>query len=161
LAVTRFQILACAVAALGSAASAQTAPKPVTRADFIKVIDTRFNTVDANHDGKVTRDELTAQQQREMANGKAIIAKRLQDQFRQLDTNKDGKLTIDEFVAGAPPIRTAETPDQLLKALDTNHDGKVTPDEFRAPNLAKFNKVDANHDGVATVQEQQAAAGGK
>ncbi|MFL6759636.1 EF-hand domain-containing protein [Sphingomonas sp.] len=159
--MTRFLILACGTAALGSAATAQTAPKPITRADYIKIVDTRFNTVDANHDGKVTRDELIAQQQREMANGKAVIAKRLQDQFRQLDTNKDGKLTIDEFVAGAPPIRTAETPDQLLNALDTNHDGKISTDEFRAPNLAKFNKVDANHDGVATVQEQQAAARSK
>lgn len=155
--MTRFQILACAAAAIGSAAAAQTAPKPVSRADYIKVIDTRFNTIDANHDDKVTRDELTAQQQREMANGKAIIAKRLQDQFRQLDTNKDGKLTIDEFVAGAPPIRTAETPDQLLKALDTNHDGKISPDEFRVPNLAKFNTVDANHDGIVTPAEVQAA----
>jgi Ca2+-binding EF-hand superfamily protein len=49
----------------------------------------------------------------------------------------------------------------LLQGLDANHDGKISADEFRAPQLAKFNRVDANHDGVATVQEQQAAGGGK
>jgi Ca2+-binding EF-hand superfamily protein len=159
--VTRYPFLACAAIAVSTAGSAQTAPKPVSRADYIKSIDARFNLVDTNHDGKLTRDEIVAQQQRDLATGKAAITKRLQDQFRQLDTNKDGKLTIEEFVAGAPPLHTAESPDQLIQSLDTNHDGKITPDEFRAPNLAKFAKVDANHDGVATVEEMKAAAGAK
>jgi len=159
--VTRHLILACAAMALSSAAAAQTAPKPISRADYVKTVDARFNVIDANHDGKVTRDELVAQQQRELANGKALISKKLQEQFRQLDTNKDGKLSIEEFLAGAPAVRTAETPDQLLQALDTNHDGKVTPDEFRTPNMAKFNRVDANHDGIVTPEEMKAASGGK
>jgi 5-hydroxyisourate hydrolase-like protein (transthyretin family) len=159
--VTTHRFLACAAIAFSTAAAAQTAPKPVSRADFVKAIDARFNLVDTNHDGKLTRDEMVAQQQRDLASGKAKLAAKFQDAFRRLDTNKDGKLTLEEFMASAPTIRTTETPDQLLQTLDTNHDGKVSAEEFRAPNLAKFNKVDANHDGVVTVQEQQAAAGAK
>ena len=131
--------------------------KPVSRADYVKNIDARFGAVDTNHDGKITREELVAAQQRDLQQANAKIRQDLEAKFRQLDTNKDGKLTLDEFLAAAPPIKTAETPEQMLQRLDTNHDGKVSIDEFRAPQLATFNKVDANHDGVVTPAEFQAA----
>jgi Ca2+-binding EF-hand superfamily protein len=143
---------------LGSAALAQAAPKPVSRADFMKTLDGRFNAVDANHDGKISKDELAAQQQRELQKAKAGIAQQMQAKFKQLDTNKDGQLSAAEFMAAAPPIRTAETPDQMLQKLDSNRDAKVTADEFRAPQLAVFNKADANRDGVVTPDEMRAAA---
>jgi hypothetical protein len=78
-----------------------------------------------------------------------------------LDTNHDGQLNLQEFLAAAPPIHTAETPEELFNKFDANHDGKVTIDEFRAPDVSKFNKVDANHDGVVTPQEMNAANGRK
>jgi hypothetical protein len=159
--VTSHHLFACAAIALSAAAAAQTAPKPVSRADYIKSIDARFSQVDTNHDGKLTRDEIAAQEQRDLATGKAKLAASLQDAFRRLDTNKDGKLSLEEFMASAPTIRNTDTPDQLLQTLDTNRDGKLSADEFRAPNLAKFSKVDANHDGIASVEEMKAAAGGK
>jgi lipopolysaccharide biosynthesis regulator YciM len=159
--VTRNLILACAAIAAATAASAQTAPKPIARADYIKTVDARFNVVDANHDGKVTRDEIIAQQQRDLASGKARLTAQLQEAFKRLDTNKDGKLSLDEFMATAPAIRTTETADQMLQKFDANHDGKVTADEFRTPEVAKFNRVDTNHDGVVTPEEMKAASGGK
>jgi Ca2+-binding EF-hand superfamily protein len=146
---------------LGSAALAQAAPRPVSRADFMKTLDSRFGTVDANHDGKITKDELAAQQQRELQKAKAEIGQQMQAKFKQLDTNKDGQLSQAEFMAAAPPIRTSETPDQMLQKLDSNRDGKVTADEFRAPQLALFNRADANHDGTVTPDEMKAAAGRK
>ena len=36
---------------------------------------------------------------------------------------------------------------------------RSAPRNFAAPELAKFNKVDANHDGIVTPQEIQAAEG--
>jgi Ca2+-binding EF-hand superfamily protein len=159
--VTRNLILGCAALAAGTATSAQTAPKPIARADYVKTVDARFNLVDTNHDGKITRDEIVAQQQRDLASGKARITAQLQDAFKRLDTNKDGKLSLDEFMATAPAIRTTETADQMLQKFDANHDGKVTADEFRTPEIAKFNRVDANHDGVVTPEEMKAASGGK
>ena len=145
-----------------SAAMAQAAaPKAVTRAEFVRNLDQRFNTADTNHDGKVTRDEVLAQQKRDLDQGKARLAQTLQAKFKQLDTNRDGQLSLQEFMAAAPPIRTAETPEQMIQHYDTNHDGVVSADEFRAPELAKFNRVDTNHDGIVTPAEVKAAAGMK
>jgi Ca2+-binding EF-hand superfamily protein len=157
--VTRFQIIGCVCAALASAAAAQSPPKPIARADYAKVLDNRFNAMDLNHDGKVTRDEMEALRQRELQQGRVKIEGDLRNAFTRLDTNKDGKLSLQEFLASVPTVKTAETADQIMQRLDTNHDGKVTADEFRAPELAKFNRVDANHDGIVTPQEQQAARG--
>ena len=62
-----------------------------------------------------------------------------------------------EFMAAAGPIRTVESPQQLLQKLDTNHDGKVSMEEYRAPEIDKFNRADANHDGVVTPAEAAAS----
>ena len=154
---------AVAMLALGSSAIAQTPaqPKPVARADYVRTLDSRFTTIDANHDGRISKEELAAQQQRELQQAKTKIAQQLQAKFKQLDTNKDGQLSVQEFMAAAPPIRTSESPEQMIARLDSNKDGKVSADEFRAPELVKFNKVDANHDGVVTPDEIRRAAGGK
>jgi Ca2+-binding EF-hand superfamily protein len=131
----------------------------VSRADYVKIVNTRFSTMDTNHDGNISRDELAAQQQRDLAQARARIEQQLRDAFKRLDTNKDGALSLPEFLASTPAIKTNETPDQVLRLLDSNHDGKVSPEELRAPELAKFNKVDANHDGIVTPEEMKAAGG--
>ena len=137
------------------------APKPISRADFVKTVDNRFTAIDTNRDGKVGKNELMATQQRELQTGRQRIAEQLRVKFRQLDTNKDGQLSQAEFLVVAPTIRTTETADQLLAKLDANKNGTVSADEFRAPELAKFNKADANRDGVVTPAEMRAAAGKK
>jgi Ca2+-binding EF-hand superfamily protein len=141
-----------------SIALAQAAPKAVSRADFVKSVDTRFNAMDTNHDGVVTRAELAAELQKELDSARAQMTQKLRQQFQQLDTNKDGQLSFAEFSALTGGIRSAETPEQKLQQLDTNHDGKISAEEYRAPELAKFNKVDANHDGIVTPAEMQAAS---
>jgi Ca2+-binding EF-hand superfamily protein len=159
--VTRFHILACAGIAISAMASAQNAPKPVARADYIKAVDDHFNGADANHDGFISRAELVAQQQRDLEAAKGRINQQLQIRFNQLDTNHDGKLSLQEFMGVTPALKVNETPEQMLARLDSNHDGKISAAEFRDPELAKFNKIDANHDGVVSVQELQGAAGRK
>src|SRR4051794_28396464 len=49
-----------------SAALAQTAPKPISRDTYIKLVDSRFSGVDTNHDGMIAREEGAAQQQRDI-----------------------------------------------------------------------------------------------
>ena len=64
-------------------------------------------------------------------------------------------------MAAAPSVRAAQTPDQIIQMYDKNKDGKVSAEEFRAPELAKFQKVDTNHDGIASLEEIKAASGRK
>lgn len=149
-------------AAFASMALAQAnAPKPVSRADFMKSLDSRFNALDTNHDGFISKEELAAGEQRAIQQLTQARDQKMQAEFKQLDTNHDGQLSLQEFMAAAPQIKVNETPDQALQALDTNHDGKVSPDEFRAPQIAKFNKADLNHDGVVTPDEMRKAQGQK
>ncbi len=157
--MTRLSILACAALALGTASAAQNPPKPISRGDYVKTVDAHFNAADTNHDGFVSKAELIAQQQRDIETARANLIREFTARFNQLDTNHDGKLSLQEFLAGVPPVKTSETPDQMMARLDTNHDGKISAEEFRAPEIVKFNKVDTNHDGVVTPEELKAAGG--
>jgi len=148
-------------AALAQPAPAASAPKPVARDAFVKNIDTRFAAIDTNHDGVLSKAELQAAQARLMQQLSVIRQQRITAQFKRLDTNHDGQLNLQEFAAGAPTLKSNETPDQLVQQLDTNHDGKISPDEFRAPQLARFNTLDLNHDGVLTPEEERRALGGQ
>ena len=162
----RFTAAAAALLAPGAAAlaappppiqvSPKSGPQAITRNVFIGQVEARFATMDTNHNGTADLAEMTAQQQRELDMARKLVAQQLQMRFRQLDTNKDGQLSPAEFNAMAGPIRTVETPPQLLQKLDTNHDGKVSMEEYRAPEIAKFNRADANHDGVVTPAEAAA-----
>ena len=157
----RFAAAALLLVPASIALAQAAAPKPISRTDYVKSIDARFNAMDTNHDGVVSKAELAAELQKELDTAKAQVTQRLRQQFTQLDTNKDGQLSFAEFSAVIGNVHSVETPDQKLQQLDTNHDGKITAEEYRAPELAKFNKVDTNHDGVVTPAEIQAAAGRK
>ena len=145
-----------AVAPTTAPAKPATAPKSTTRAEFLGNVQTRFNAIDTNHDGVVDSNEVTAAQQRELQQARAIEQQRLDAEFAKLDTNHDGQLSKAEFMAVAPPVQARTTPQQIIAALDANKDGKVSLQEYQAPPLANFNKLDANHDGVVTPQEIQA-----
>lgn len=134
------------------------AGQPVTKVQFLANIDNNFRTLDANHDGVITLDEIVAAQTKQMKILEAQAIQRRADLFAKLDINHDGVLSVAEFNAGFP-INPMQLPDpkSAFEKLDTNHDGKVTADEFRAPQLAKFNQIDTNHDGVITPQEFQAS----
>ena len=158
----RYSILTGCAAVIASAAIGQAnAPKPVPRADFIKSIDSRFNAIDTNHDGFISKQEIIAEEQRAIVQINQARDQKMQAEFKKLDTNHDGQLSMQEFMAAAPQVRVKETPDQALSGFDTNHDGKISADEFRAPQMAKFNKADLNHDGTVTPDEMRKAQGQK
>ena len=149
---------AAALFVFSSASLAQNASKPITRADFLGNTDKRFSAADTNHDGKLSREEVIAQQDRDLQQARAGLTQKFTAEFNRLDANHDGKLSLQEFLAGIPPIHNSETADQVMQRLDTNHDGKITAEEFRAPQVKQFNDADTNHDGIVSPAEAQAYA---
>jgi Ca2+-binding EF-hand superfamily protein len=133
------------------------APRQMTRADFTKTLDARFAEMDTNKDGVLSREEIVAAQTRSLQQAAAVQQQRLEAEFKRLDTNNDGQLSIEEFKAAAPPVRPAQTVEQMLAQLDTNKDGRISAQEFRAAPLANFDRLDTNNDGVVSAQELQAA----
>ncbi|MBI1904122.1 MAG: hypothetical protein HYS13_23755 [Planctomycetia bacterium] len=103
-----------------------------------------FGRLDANGDGKVTKEEAERQP----------FAARL---FERADADKDGVVTKEEFQKAAPPAVIAPpggpAPEgALFRALDANGDGKIGADELEAA-AANLKKLDRNGDGTITREE--------
>lgn len=65
---------------------------PMVRADVAAQVKAQFAKMDANKDGSITREEITAQ--------RAVQRKEMQDRmFADMDGNKDGAISKDEFDA--------------------------------------------------------------
>jgi hypothetical protein len=133
--------------------AAQAAPQSMSKADFLKQVDGRFASIDTNHDGAISKDEIAAMQAKALAQAQAAEQQQIEASFKKLDTNKDNQLSLAEFKAAAPTLRPRQTPDQMLAELDSNKDGKVTAAEYRTAPVAGFDRADANHDGTLTAQE--------
>lgn len=102
-----------------------------------------WNKLDADQDGKVTRDEL-----------KADISTR----FAAVDANRDGKVTQDEasqyFSAKRDEMKQKFA--ERLKEADANKDGKWSKDELSKMPERRFGKLDTNNDGFVTQPELDA-----
>jgi len=62
----------------------QTTAAPATSTDTRSAAQTKFDALDANHDGYVDKQE-------------AMVSKPLANEFAKLDNNKDNKLSLIEF----------------------------------------------------------------
>ena len=88
----------------------------VTLEQFVGHREHRFESLDADGDGRVTRAELDARRAGDPPEQVAAT-------FARFDTNGDGAITRAEWNAG----ETAR-----FVRIDANHDGSVTRDEFLA-----------------------------
>jgi Ca2+-binding EF-hand superfamily protein len=108
----------------------------VTRAEFLgedslpdNRVDDRVANMDANHDGRVTRDEWRGSRAA----------------FDRLDGNRDGVLSGTEVSGNEPP------PD-FFTSVDTNRDGQITRDEWQW-SRSSFDMRDRNRDGRLSRDE--------
>jgi len=110
---------------LAAGAGAQMMNGPMARADFVATGKAQFAATDADHDGILTKDELTAAITKQMGNAPPPQA--IDQIFKMLDTNGDGKATAAEVEAA-----------QLARfdQFDSNHDGTLTPEEAEAGRAA-------------------------
>lgn len=103
-------------------ALAQRGPQgPMTLDQYKAAQKERFDAMDANKDGVVTKKEMSDQIAARM--GDTPPAEMVDRFFATIDTDGDGKATAAEAEA-------AET--ARFAALDTDHDGTLTPEERRA-----------------------------
>jgi Ca2+-binding EF-hand superfamily protein len=161
--------------------------QPATRAEAQSRVATMFAKLDTNHDGFITREELSA---REAARSQRMEqrAERFDPSkmFARLDLNHDGKLTEAEAETarsqraeakpGQPAKAHAAAMGGLFARADTNKDGVITKAEFDTigqqmkarmehAEMARgnmgsrlFDMADANKDGRVSLAEMQQAA---
>ena len=87
--------------------------------------------LDTNHDGKVTLDEIRAEQKRLLG---------------AADLDGDGKLSVEEFRRRGRWFQRLNTT-TLFDLLDANGDGVLTAEEIAAPSARWFTRYDKNADG--------------
>lgn len=102
-----------------------------------------FATIDANKDGKVTKDELMAFRQSRVAG---------------TDANGDGFITAEELAAHMKAemgARIDERAKARVAAQDANGDGKLSAEELIAPPMPTriFDRMDADGDGAISQDE--------
>ena len=185
------------VALLGLAGSAVAQPPAegprrgadVTRADVIQRSDAAFARLDANRDGRFTREEAQAlgEQRRE---------RRRTRMFERLDADNNGQISREEFARarrdrgmrgpGGPGPMADGGPDgpprtggpgmrrgfrhhggpgmrmrMRMGARMFGEAGFITAEQFRNVALTRFDRADANHDGTLTVAERRAHRGAR
>jgi Ca2+-binding EF-hand superfamily protein len=130
--------LPLAVALLGAAtaALAQTPAAPAGGISFDQWsvhARERLMALDANHDGKISKDEFAAR-------------------AGMMGHHRKG---------GAAEDANAPKPDgaRMFTRLDANNDGYLDATEINAMLARRFARQDANHDGVLTPDEQHAMRG--
>lgn len=101
-----------------------------------------FDTIDANHDGTISRAEFLAAH-REGPDGHGL----------------DGKGPAGHGPDGME-MRGMALATRLMREADPQNTGTVTRDAFIAAALAQFDRSDTNHDGRITPEERRAGMGG-
>lgn len=115
------------LAGVGAVAQTALAPAEMTRAQFLAKAGDRFTAMDANRDGRVTRDERRAHRMERRADrpGKRMRGRR----------------------GGGPDVR--------MERMDLNDDGRVSRAEAVQQATAMFDRRDANRDGFLDTSEMQ------
>lgn len=115
----------------------------------------KFKEMDADRDGRVTKEEYAA----------AAQAK-----FAKLDANSDGKVSAEELAGGRdkkPGILKFWKKDdrapvpEVLSVFDQNADGQLTRTEHTLGIEKRFAALDSNQDGALTEAELGAGPGQK
>lgn len=135
----KFAFILLAASVAGSAWAE--APKKV---DANAQFDQLFNSVDADHDGKLSKAEA------------ALKAPAMGDAFSQIDTDHDGYLSKPEIKAfTAFILKSQQEFTARLNAADKDKSGQLSEDESKAlPKLHdNFAAIDSNHDKQIVYKE--------
>ncbi|WP_246566789.1 EF-hand domain-containing protein [Gemmobacter fulva] len=107
-----------------------------------------FDAIDADKDGKITPEEMTAHRAARVA---------------EIDANKDGKISADELTAmhmKAAEARAKDHVAQMITHMDSDGDGALSAAELLAmpgPGPKMMERVDTDGDGAISKAEMEAA----
>lgn len=93
----------------------------------------RFQRLDQNGDGRITRDEAAQASSR---------------MFARLDSDGDGAVTMSE-ISG----KGGKHGERRFERVDADGDGKMTEAEFKQARLRWFERIDSNGDDAITLGE--------
>ena len=176
-------LLAAAVAAAQGAAPERPDPHAdVTRAQVIERVDQRFARLDADNDGRFTREEGQAMHERRREERAGRV-------FDRLDADHNGSITREEMnqaraqrqarrgqrmahAPDGPPApgmrgpggpggpglrgrRGGHGPRMAMRMF--GEQGFITREQFRQHALARFDRADADRNGTLTAAERRAA----
>lgn len=150
------------------------------RADAAARIDKMFRKLDSDHDGFITRTEISSLQSQFDARAAKGLSKREARMFDRLDADHDGKITLAEATASRHARARASNPARhttpsLFAHADANKDGIVTRAEFdaavaggkvklrhaamRGSQIVRmFDVADTDKDGRVSLDEARQAA---
>ncbi|HAV07821.1 MAG TPA: calcium-binding protein [Rhodobacteraceae bacterium] len=103
-----------------------------------------FSSLDADKDGKITKEEMMAQHAA---------------RFTEMDADKNGTLSAEELAAAhvaRAQTKAAEHAARMLEKRDANKDGVLSADELspKEDRMAKmFARMDADSDGAVSEEE--------
>lgn len=100
----------------------------------------RFERLDRDGDGAITREEIDAKHN---------------EHFAKADVNGDGDLSVAEMLLMREQRRLKHL-ERRRNHLDADGDGKVTAAEFAAARAGFFDRADADGDGALTLDEMMA-----
>jgi len=96
----------------------------------------KFDQIDTNKDGQLSRDEMKAWKKAHKAGNKADRQAKAAERFKHADANGDGKISRIEAEQNAPRLA------KKFDAIDANKDGQLTQDELRAYRESKRSHKD-------------------
>jgi Ca2+-binding EF-hand superfamily protein len=117
--------------------------------DRAVMIGRRFDAMDANHDGVLSRQEFLDAHQK-MMGGAGHDGGPMHERMER--GPEGGPMGIDHPGGGHPGRGM-----KMMERMDANGDHAITRDEFLAGALKRFDAADANHDGKLTPEERRAA----
>jgi len=135
----------------------------------------RFDQLDTNKDGKLSRDELAKgiaylQPPRRPSDFIVVLIEmsdceddcggeiqRVYDILRKVDKNRNGKIEPEELSAARREWIDTRV-NNIIKDLDRNGDGKISKDEARGQLRRDFDDLDTNKDGFVDRGELLQAA---
>jgi len=123
-----------------------------------------LRSLDANHDGRVSKDEFLAGAKKRFAKADAnrdgVISAQEAKAAKLALQEKQAKAEARRQAKGAPVKRAkkgGKPAKPYLSTLDSNKDGRVSQKEYLARREKTFKSMDLNRDGVVSREEARSA----